>query len=504
MAISFRNNVAANYASQLYVTLIGIAVLPQYVAYMGAEAFGLVGFFTMLQMWFQLLDMGMTPTLARETARFRGGAIDANSLRRLLRSLEGIFCAIGLVGAGILIINSHTVAGSWLNVQKLPLEEVDHALMLMALIVALRWISGLYRGAIGAFERQVWLGGFNVVIASIRFILVIPFFVYVGTSPTEFFLFQFGVAIVELGVLVIKTYRLLPPLSGKAGITWEWAPVRTVLGFAVSVALTNWVWVLLTQTDKLVLSKYLPLTDYGYFTLGVLVASAVTLVAGPISVALVPRLTRLVAAGNDSGVVDLYRNATQMVAVIAVPAALVLALFSEQVLWVWTGNAELSRQAAPVLRLYAIGNCVLAIGSFPYYLQVAKGDLKLHLLGSLVFLLLLIPGLLWATLRYGATGAGYAWIAANTLYFFMWVPLVHRRFLRGLHLDWMTRDVGAIAVTGLAGAAALQWWISWPHSRMSVAAIIIVSGLFLLALTAAGSSWARDLVGLKKHSQLAG
>ena len=487
------------------MTLIGIAVLPQYVSYMGAEAFGLVGFFTMLQMWFQLLDMGMTPTLARETARFRGGAIDANSLRRLMRSLEGIFCAAGLIGASVLMVNSHSLAGSWLNVQKLSLAEVEHALMLMAVIVALRWISGLYRGAIGAFERQVWLGGFNVVIASVRFILVIPFFIYVGTSPTEFFAFQLGVAIVELGILVLKTYRSVPPLNDKTGIKWEWEPVRAVLGFAVSVALTNWVWVLLTQTDKLVLSKYLPLADYGYFTLGVLVASAVTLAAGPVSVALVPRLTRLAAAGNDTGLVELYRNATQMVAVIAVPAALVLAIFSEQVLWVWTGNAELSRQAAPVLRLYAIGNCVLAIGSFPYYLQVAKGDLKLHLLGSLVFLLLLIPGLLWATLRYGATGAGYAWIAANTMYFFMWVPLVHRRFLRGLHLDWMTRDVGAIAVTGLAGAAALQWWISsWPQSRVSVAAIVIVSGLFLLALTAAGSSWARNLVGPKKHSQLAG
>ena len=47
--------------------------------------FMLVGFFAMLQAWFQVLDMGLTPTMAREAARFNGGAIDAMHLRRLLR-----------------------------------------------------------------------------------------------------------------------------------------------------------------------------------------------------------------------------------------------------------------------------------------------------------------------------------------------------------------------------------------------------------------------------------
>jgi O-antigen/teichoic acid export membrane protein len=64
--MSLKRNILANYASQTYVTLIGILMLPVYLRYMGAEACGLVGFFTMLNALFQLLDMGLTPTLARE------------------------------------------------------------------------------------------------------------------------------------------------------------------------------------------------------------------------------------------------------------------------------------------------------------------------------------------------------------------------------------------------------------------------------------------------------
>ena len=50
--MSLKSNIAANYASQLYTTLIGIVLVPLYLRYMGSEAYGLVGFFAMLQAWF--------------------------------------------------------------------------------------------------------------------------------------------------------------------------------------------------------------------------------------------------------------------------------------------------------------------------------------------------------------------------------------------------------------------------------------------------------------------
>ncbi len=82
--MGLKRNILANYASQIYVMVVGIVMVPLYIEYMGAEAYGLVGFFAMLQTWFQLLDIGLTPTMAREMARFQGGATDALSLRRFI------------------------------------------------------------------------------------------------------------------------------------------------------------------------------------------------------------------------------------------------------------------------------------------------------------------------------------------------------------------------------------------------------------------------------------
>lgn len=452
--MSLRRNIVACYASQIYVTLVGILILPLYLKYMGAEAYGLVGFFTMLQAWFNLLDMGLTPTVARETARFRGGATDALSYLRLLRAMQLIFFAVALLGGGAMFIFSGLIADGWLKVQTLALAQVQLALQLMAVGVGLRWMSGLYRGCISGSEELVWLGGFNAFVATLRFAGVLPVLIWVGHSPTVFFTYQLLVAVVELAGLTAKAFGLFPAVPPGQQLGWSpaslFTPIKPVLKFSLTIAFTSSVWVLVTQTDKLVLSKLLPLAEYGYFTLAVLVASGVMMISSPISGVLLPRMARLQAEGDEAGLISLYRNATQMVAVIAIPACLVLAFFAEQVLWVWTGDAYATAQAAPVLRLYALGNGFLALAAFPYYLQFAKGDLKLHLIGNVFFVLLLIPLLVWATWTYGAIGAGYAWLAANALYFLTWVGYVHHKIEPGIHGSWMLVDIFQIIVPSIA------------------------------------------------------
>lgn len=470
-------------------------MLPMYIHYMGTEAYGLVGFFAMLQAWFMLLDMGLSPTMARETARFKGGVSDTLNLRRLLRALEGVFIVVAVFGAAMMMLGSDYIARSWLKVQHLPMDEVRHAIILMAAIIALRWLSGLYRGAINGFERIVWLSGFNFAVSTARFVLVIPVFIYIGVSPTTFFSYQLVIAVIETAVLIAQTYHLMPKVNMGKRIPWEWEPIRGVLKFSLSIAFAGSLWILVTQTDKLLLSKLLSLSDYAYFTIAVLGASGVGIISGPISGALLPRLTKLVAEGDESGFIRLYRNATQLVAVIGVPTALVLAIFSEKVLWVWTGDAKIAHDVAPILTYYALGNILLAMGVFPYFLQYAKGELKLHLIGSILFAALLLPCLFWATRQYGMVGAGYAWLGTHVLVFFLWLPNVHVHFYKGLHSKWLLNDIMPIFV---AASVALLFmthiWVSWPEERLPVAIKIIMISIVSLVFAATASSWVRNEV----------
>lgn len=489
--MSFRRNILASYASQIYVTVVGIGIMPLYLRYMGAEAYGLVGFFTMLLSWFYLVDLGLTPTMAREMARFQGGATDALTYRRLVRALQAIFFAIALLGSGVLFGLAGFIARDWLDVRDLPLSEVKFALQMIALGVALRWMSGLYRGAISGSEQLVWLGGYNAAITTLRFIGVLPVMMLAGATPIVFFTYQLLVAAVELAGLAFKTTALLPPVPAGQHVGWSLDPVREVLRFSLTIAFTSSVWVLVTQVDKLVLSTLLPLAEYGYFMLATLVASGVGIATLPISAALMPRMARLEARRDHAGLIDLYRNATQLACAVGLPVAFTLAAFAEQLIWAWTGDPVVARNGAPILQLYALGNGVLSVAAFPYYLQYAKGDMRLHLIGNLIFLFLLIPSLVWATLTYGAVGAGWAWLLSNLAYFLGWTPLVHKRLAPGLHGRWLGQDIaGPALVAGVSGWGLSI--ISRPSgSRATVILFILLTGLITAAFTALASGTCR-------------
>ena len=475
--------------------LTGIIALPFYITEMGAEAYGLVGFFTMLQAWFNLLDLGLTPTISRETARFRAGTHSPLTFSRLYRALNLLFFMIAIIGGGILLLASDNIAENWLKAESLSISEISFALKVMAISVALRWMTGLYRGMVTGSEQLVWLSGFNVLIAFLRFIVVFLIMRIYGATPAVFFSYQLLIAILEFIGLWHKSKTLQPELSSeeRSIVGWSIKPIKPFLKFSLSIALTSGIWVLVTQVDKLLMSKLLSLEDYGYFTLAVLVATGIMMVSGPISNAILPRMSKLEAENKRDEMIRVYRDSTQIVTVIAGTAAIMLVMFAEPILYVWTGDKNIVEVATPILQLYAFGYGLLAVAAFPYYLQYAMGLLKLHIIGSLLFVAALLPGLWWATERFGMIGAGYAWVLVNLFYFLIWTFVVHKMYAKEIHFQWLMKDIFAIIALPIVVAGFLMLFFV-ETNRITMTIELLIIGLILLAFAAISSKKIRESI----------
>lgn len=451
---------------------------------MGAEAYGLVGFFTMLQAWFALLDLGLTPTISRETARYHGGSTTALAYRQIFRMLSVIFSAIAIIGGGSLWLISEIIATKWLNVSALPLHEVVLAVQIMAISVALRWMGGLYRGVVTGSERLVWLSTFNAIIVTLRLIAVFISMYFFGYTPTVFFTHQLIVALIEILGLFLMSRNLLPSIEKlEQPIGWSFRAVQPLLKFALTIAFTAAIWVLATQTDKLMLSGILPLAEYGYFSLAVLVAGGVMVISGPISNAIMPRMARLHAEGKHDEMIKVYRKATRLVSVIGGSAAITLISCAEPLLFAWTGDEDLAMKAAPIMRLYAFGNAFLMVAAFSFYLQYAKGSLRYHLIGNAAMAISLIPAIAFAATYYGAIGAGYVWITLNVLFLLFWVSYTHYKIEPGLNTVWIREDVLKIIVPTLVISLLAENIMFNPEDR-------IENLLFVIAIATAAISTA--------------
>jgi len=476
---SLRYNILSGYLAQAYTALIGIVMVPVYMRYLGVEAYGLVGFFAMLQAWLQLMDMGLTPTLSRELSRYRAGALGGGEACTLVRSLEWLFGLLALCCIALSVAGSSLVARNWLKVQTLDLEVVASCIAIMGGIAGLRWLTGIYRSGLVGLDRQLSVNGATVVFASFRSLFVVGVLIWWSSSPLWFFLYQALVAVLECLAYRCLLYRALP--RGATPFWPDWSALRGISRFAGSIAFTSGLWVAIMQLDKLVLSHYLSLEDYGYFSLAVSVASGITLLSAPLIQALQPRLTMLASQGEEQGLLTLYRTGTQMVAVVMVSLAGSIAAFAEPLIFAWTGNPELARHAAPVLFWYALGNAVVGVLSIPYLLQYARGYLRLHVIGNALFGVCWLPAVLISAARYGGTGTGMTWFAGNLLFLLFWVALVHRRLAPSLVFPWLIDDVARIVVPAGLVAYALRHWAPALASRGGTLLYLLLAGFCTLA-----------------------
>lgn len=479
---NLRLNILASYISQIYMIIVSIAILPIYIKYMGAEAYGLVGFFAMLQGLFNLLDFGLTPTISRQTAQYNAGKETALNFRRLFRALSLIFSVIAIIGGITLFFLDDYIATHWLKLDNLNIEDVLFCLEVMAICAALRWMTGLYRGVVSGFEQIVWLSVINTLIATLRFPGVLLYMYYFGFTIRSFFVFQLVTALLEFALLAMKSYRLLPRTTQEEIIGWSMKPVKPLLGFAMTIAVTSSIWVLFTQLDKFVLSGVLPLADYGYFTLAVLVAGGVLQLGAPISGPIMPRMARLEAEHQHEQMRQIYLNATQFISVIVVTSGIVLAGVAYPVLYAWTGDSNIASQAAPVLQLYALGNAILSLSAFAYYLQYAKGNLKYHLIGNIVSVIVLVPSVVWASTRYGAIGAGWVWLLIQLIYLIFWVSYVHKKIEPTINKVWFKSFLPSLLSVSLF-VLFITNWIEYSNDRIIILVQIIFISIFSILIS---------------------
>ena len=482
--MSVAKNSMANYAGQIYSILIGIVVTPLYMQYLGAEAYGLVGFFALMQAWMGLLDMGLSPTLGRQVAYARGQKNGFVFFRKLLKSFELIFFVISVTIAIGVYIASDFIVIEWLNTESLEFFDVYYCIVLMGLMIGLRWFASLYRSGIKGMERQVVLNAFNVSIITFKFAGALLLLAFVSNDVRHFFEFQLVVAVVELFVLGMMFYRFLPETTAKLKlVNFDFCAVKSVAPFALSISYTSAIWILLTQTDKFVLSGILTLTEFGYFSLVALAAGAINKLSGPILQALMPRMTVLLSEGDVQGMLKIYRQSSQIVALICFSVALMIGLYAEILIFAWTGNYEAARWGSDVLMWFALGNGILAIGAFQYYLQSAFGNLRLHVIGSTISALIQVPLIYYAAVNYGALGVAWLWFAFRLFWFLWWTPIIHNRFIPGFHLSWLFKDLLPVVLSVTTTALLLNNFIPLEFSTeryLLIVQMILIGCLVLL------------------------
>jgi len=474
-----RRNVVANIAGSGWSLLMSLGFVPVYLHFLGIEAYGLIGIFLALVAILSLLDLGLGTTLNRELSRLSVQAGSAQQMRDLLRTLEIVYWVIGLLVGLVLVGLAPIIAVHWVKAQQLPQDSVERAFVIMGVAIACQWPLTLYSGGLSGLQRQVMLNSLSVVMVTVRNVGAAAVLWQVSSTIEAFLAWQVAVSLVQTLVTGVALWRSLPPGTMFAG--FKPRLLHEVWRFAAGMTGISVMAVILTQLDKVILSKVLSLEAFGYYSLAGRVAAGLYYLVGPVSAAFFPRFSQLATLDDQGELARLYHRSCQLMSVMVLPAAVILAVFPAEFLLLWTTDAAIAANTSTMLALLVIGTAINGLMNLPLALQLAHGWTRLVFAINTVAVIVLAPLIYFASLRYGGVGAAWVWIILNCGYVIFLLQMMHRRLLPGHLREWFLVDVGqplaaALAVGGLwhlAGGIPVHY--GW--ALLSLAAVALLTTL---------------------------
>lgn len=479
---TLKKNIGASFAGSIWQAVMGLVFIPLYIKFMGIESYGLIGIFATLQVIFGLLGVGLGSTLTREMARLSALPSKEQEMRNLVRTLEVLYWGIA-VFAGITVASlSPFIAHHWINAGQLPPKTIEQALLIMGFAMAFQMPIGFYSGGLRGLQKQVLLNIIIVCMSTLRGVVVVLILWLVSPTIQAFLLWQIGISIINACLLALFLWHSLPLSENKA--VFQTQLLKGIWRFAAGMSGISILVVILTQLDKIILSKLLSLEMFGYYMLASMVAMSLGRLAAPIIFSIYPRFTQLVSINNQDELIQLYHKSCQFIAVLILPVAIVIALFSYEVIFLWTQNPATAEKTHLILSILICGTVINVLMGLPYVLQLAFGWTKLSLFKTLIAVILLVPLIIYMTTHFGATGAAIVWLVLNMGMFFFEIPIMHRRLLRTEKWRWYWQDVSVPLLTAFFVAGLGRLFFTGTTSHFMILLNLIIISVLTLGITA--------------------
>lgn len=476
-----KQNVLANVLGGLWTAGLSLLIIPVQVHFLGVEAYGLIAFLASLQILASVFDLGLSPAITRQVAMDTSS--DHGRSAAVVRAVSKLYWPVGLVLGAALFLAAPGIAAHWLNLGSIPVPTGTRAIQLGALALAIRWPVSFYAGVIAGRQRFAPLNAVKAGAAAVTLLGGVAV-ILVTRSLLAYMTWLPVAALLEVAAYTVLSARVVPWLRPGAGAE-QGAPIWR---FATGMNAITILSMVLTQSDRLLISKLLPVAVLGYYALAYNVVYGLTLIPSFATTALFPAFVESHSSQGLEALRSRYLTSTQVLLYAYNLPIWLLAFFGGDLLALVTSPATAQR-AAPLLALLGIGFLFNAASSLAYTVSIGTGNTRLPVVVNVAAVILYVPALTAAVLLWGGTGAAIAWLVLNALYIPTLLRIVHRQILGISTLRWLATTLlpfVLLAVVTLGGARLFQLASGWTAEPVPLiaaaagAAVYVAAGFWLL------------------------
>lgn len=339
-------------------------------------------------------------------------------------------------------------------------------------------------------ERQVLLNVLKIIFGTLRVFGAIGVLWWISPTLEAFFFWHIIVDLFSVIGFAVICWRTLPHRCQSA--KFNLFVLRKVWRFAAGLGATGLITFLLSNLDRLILSKLISLKFFGYYNIANQMNLASRMLPAAVFQAFFPRFSALFASGQtqQEELVTLYHRGSQLISLLVFPASLTLVFFSKEIIYIWLQNEEVASASAMIASVLILGSALNAMLGIPYEMTVARGWSTYGFYQNLVSAIFVVPLMLVLVQVYGALGAAIAWLILNIGYLVVAAPIIASRTLpKGELSIWYIQDIGRPLLICVIVCAAMRLMlpVNWPLGAKFiwiVATWILVQFFCLLMLPA--------------------
>jgi O-antigen/teichoic acid export membrane protein len=475
LKVKIYRSIGLNFIGNAWNGLLIVTTTPWYLAMLGVERYGLVGFWQVLLYVFLVLDWGLGATLVREFARLQGERRGRDAFSQLLHWSERICLPSAVLITVGLASGASWLATDWLQLNTVPVEVGASAIAWMSVSAGVQLMYALYLNGLAGLQRHGAMNLIQILGYSLRYLgggLVLLFSRDLGM----FFAFQ-GVCMLALAILSRAVLRhAISTIDRPADNRPESIDTRRLWRFATGMFVTSVLGMLLTNTDRLVLSRLVAIEDFGRYSLAITAASFLQMIVFAFYRPYYPMFSELAAHGDKAKLHATYLAACRAVGALVVPVTVLGWMFAPELIRIWLGQPD--DTTAALFRWLIVGVSLAGLMWLPAAYQQANGWTRLHVGLMALALALGLPVTIFLVQHAGVQGGVAMMLLHGGIQISLGLLLMNRVYFPGKSQLWY----GSVLIRPLILAILLgmlfRYWM--PQDLSSVE-----EGLWILGASAA-------------------
>ncbi len=475
--------IIVNYIAQVLTLIANIITIPIYLKIYGAIGFGYISIMILFQSLFAIIDFGFTPVIIREAASNKN---NKSKLASFLKTIVTIIFLILIIVVSSILINSEKI-GSYFKLNEELSIEAGLIFNFIVAISAIRWFSSFARNALIGLGYVVEVSYYLIVTTTIRYFGVVLYAILISSNVLDFFIYGLIVSFAECLFIYFYLESKTKFISNYKNYSFlTIADFKRILNFSTFLIISSVCWGLSSQLDRIFVSNRYGLEILGYFTIITSIAGVLLYLSMPLINFVLPKLIDLFKSKSEREFNIACIDLTSVFAIIYGFIASIFFWHSSTILKFFTDSELFIDEYSYYMFIYVCGTAFLAISTITYYAQIAIGNMKFHVIGNVLYLVLLAT-LLYVSVNYFSIVAiCYTWLGLNFTYCVFWGVFVLHKLDLKYYRKFISRILSitflVFAVSFLVDYLLLNVLIDVKYSILSMTSSILLNFFILFFL----------------------